>query len=453
MNHFDFCILGSGIAGLSSALFLEKHGKVCLISNTKLFSGSTPLAQGGIACTENPLDSFESHIQDTLKAGEYKNNLDAVKTLVNNAPLAIENLKKWGVKFQKTRHLEGGHSFPRILHNNDESGKIISNQLIKRVLESKNIFIKEFNDVYFLDSDNNYVSSYDLKNNIHNNFFYKNLIIATGGYSSLYNFSTSPKENLGTGISLAIKNNIITQDLGKIQFHPTVLNIPRSPQLLLTEALRGDGATIIDQNKNEIVNPLSTRQKVSLAIFESQKKGNEVFLNTTMIKNFKNKFPFLFKTLTTDFNLDPSKNLLPITWGAHYCMGGIKTTLFGQTNKKNIYAVGECANTGVHGNNRLASNSLLEGIVFAKKCSEHIINNNFYKTNQNNKYLEKTKNIVYKNKSQILPNIKNILSKYFSIERNEKSINKGVKILNEMQALNIKDENLLTLAKEIFKDI
>jgi L-aspartate oxidase len=449
MNHFDFCILGSGIAGLSSALFLEKYGKTCLISNNKLFSGSTPLAQGGIACIENPLDSFESHMQDTLKAGEYKNNTEAVRILVNNAPLAIEHLKKWGVQFKKSKHLEGGHSFPRIFHNNDKSGKEISNKLIKKVLDSKNIFIKEFNDVYYLNSENNYVSSYDLKNNIHNNIFYKTLIIATGGYSSLYNFSTSPQENLGTGISLAIKNDITTKDLNKIQFHPTVLNIKRSPKLLLTEALRGEGSVIIDQNNNEIVDPLNTRQKVSLAIFKSQKKGHEVFLDTRMIKNFNTKFPFLFKALTSEFNLNPQKDLLPISWGAHYCMGGIQTNLFGQTNKNNIYAIGECANTGVHGNNRLASNSLLEGVVFAKKCSDHITNNNFYNFNKNS-YIKRN-NLIYEKEITILNEIKNILSEYFSISRNKESIKKGVELLNKVEIKNIKDDNILCLAKQIFK--
>ncbi len=475
-THVPFLVIGSGIAGMSTALHLSKLGKVILCTKSKLISGSSPLAQGGIAGVINKNDSFESHIQDTMNAGRNTNNKKAVELLVHQAPEEIQFLENLGVRFEKDQHLEGGHSFPRVSNSKDISGKIIIETLAFNILANRNISIMENTELCKIDAQNKSISSRSNNTNNVNRIFAEYIIVATGGYSSLYQDSTSPKENMGDGISLCINAGIATKDLDKVQFHPTVLNKKREnkPQLLLTEAIRGFGAKIIDKNGKEIIDALQPRDIVSKAIYyeeKKQKSKNCVFLDARNIKNFSTKFPFIANILETEFALNAEKNLLPITFGAHYCMGGIKTNIWGETSTPDIYAVGECAHTGVHGNNRLASNSLLEGLVFARQIAKSISNkiknknkkyseNRIYKENKNETVYDESEEKYAQYNSEFLETIKNSLSQYLSIEENKikklENIQIVQKIFKDLEKNNYKlsyrNKNILTLVQRLAKD-
>ena len=483
--NVQFIIIGSGIAGMSTALHLSKLGNVTLYTKSKLISGSTPLAQGGIAGVIDAKDSFENHIQDTMKAGGYANNTQAVELLVHRAPEEIKFLHKIGVQFEKDQHLEGGHSFPRVSNIKDISGKIIAEVLAQNVHANTNITIQEHATVYEIDpNDMSIVYEQNQKKYKHFSDF---IIVATGGYSSLFQNSTSPQENMGDGISLCINAGIKTKDLDKVQFHPTVLQKKRKnkPQLLLTEAIRGFGAKIINKEGNEIIDALQPRDIVSKAIYNEElrnitnNKKNPVFLDARNIINFSTQFPFLANVLATEFSLNPEKELLPISFGAHYCMGGIETNIWGETSSKNIYAVGECANTGVHGNNRLASNSLLEGLVFARQIAIDIQTKieNLKKKRKKIKYQKKLEqleqleerkereeiekleeNNIYN--QEFLKTIKKTLSQYLSIEENKEqkkeNIKTAQKIFNTIEThkifLSETNKNILVLVQELVKD-
>ncbi len=474
-------VIGSGIAGMSTALHLSKMGKVTMLTKTKLISGSTPLAQGGIAGVINPKDSFEKHIHDTIKVGGFTNNKSTVEILVKNAPQEIHFLRKLGVPFEKDQHLEGGHSFPRVSNVKDISGKIIAETLAFHVLSNKNINIIENAEVLSLEDTTCNFKKIIFRHHINNSNIKKIIrskyvVFATGGYSSLYNASTSPKDNLGDGISICLNAKIKTKDLDKVQFHPTVFKINRKknqPQLLLTEAIRGFGARIINQDEDKIIDALQPRDVVSRAIYIAEKNGDNVFLDARNIENFSKHFPYVSSVLQKEFNMNAEKDLLPITFGAHYCMGGIETDINGETSVKNIYAVGECANTGVHGNNRLASNSLLEGVVFARQIAKHITKKQ--ENNLNNlEILEKVEDLecieeieeinkISENtelNNQFLDIIKNTLSQYLSIETDLIKKRENIKLAQEIfqkfenkkSELSQKNQNILLLVQNLAQD-
>ncbi len=440
----SFAIIGSGIAGMSTALHLSQFGNVVIYTKSQVISGSTPLAQGGIAGVVSKDDTFESHIEDTINAGRGENKRSVVEVLVRNAPQEIQFLRDLGVPFEKEQHLEGGHSFPRISNVKDISGKVIAEVLAFNVLANKNITIQEYADVYHLDAQKKQIS-YRKKNkkySVVSDF----IIIATGGYSSLYRDSTSPKENMGDGISLAIEAGIKTKDLHKVQFHPTVLNKQRDnkPQLLLTEAIRGFGATIINTEGEQFIDPLLPRDVVAKAIYDEeqrQKSKNCVFLDARKVPNFADHFPFITETLQNEFFLDPQKEVLPITFGAHYCMGGIETNILGETSCTDIYAVGECANTGVHGENRLASNSLLEGVVFARQIARDIAkkiknkNRIWHKEREERMICDEVSSdhgISDSYNTIFLQTIRNTLSQYLSIETEKEKKQKNIQIAKDV---------------------
>lgn len=457
MKSYNFCIIGSGIAGMSASLRLADHGSVCIITKGPLISGSTPLAQGGIsAVTDVKNDSFESHFQDTLNAGRNTNNKKSVKILVESGPEIIKDLQNWGVKFAPNQHLEGGHSFPRIWNAKDRTGNNIAQTLAKNVLKNKNITIEENSAAFHCNPSENIISSQNFSTNTTFQIQYNFLIIATGGYSSLYAASTSPPGNTGDAIAMAMNAGIETKELSKIQFHPTVLKKKRFPRLLLTEAIRGAGGKIVNENNQEIIDPLLPRDIVSKAVWESEKNGENIFLDGRHIEKFHSQFPFITNILLTEFQIDPLKELIPITFGAHYCMGGIETDIFGKTNINNIYAIGECANNGVHGNNRLASNSLLEGLVFAKQAVQNICST---KNRINNSLQNKPKNtspiFISSDKpkeEQFFITIQNTLYLYISIERTKKNIMKAENIFNTMSPFSTREQNALTIAKAIVAD-
>jgi len=376
-NKFDYIIIGSGLAGLTTALTLKDSGSVVIITKKNRFDSSTNLAQGGVAAMINKKDRIAWHIEDTLKVGDYHNKKNAVTLLVKNSREAILWLKNQGVSFDTVPSLEAGHRLARVIHTSDFTGQDIENTLLKKVTENKQINIFEDTLAVDLIVENNICQGVFVlsKKNEIIPLFAKAVILATGGAGQVYQWTTNPSISTGDGIAIAKRAGADISDLEFIQFHPTALKYKVFPLFLLSERLRGEGAKLIDEKGNRFVEELISRDKLARAVYEKQKES-EVYLTMAHInkKEIIKKLPNIYKRLKT-YGFDLTKDRIPITPAAHYQCGGVTTDLNGKTSVKNLYAVGEVANTGVHGANRLASNSLLEAIVFGKQVSNYIKNN------------------------------------------------------------------------------
>jgi L-aspartate oxidase len=461
----NFVIIGSGIAGMSLAIRLAEMNipqKIILITQSTLISGSTPLAQGGIASVSSNSDSFQNHFLDTLAAGRKKNNPEAVKILVESAPQAITDLQRWGVQFHTDLHLEGGHSHPRIFNTGDSSGKTIATALahtVQKKAQAGKIEIREnsiFSGILQNSDETLSISYYDKVQKKNEEIDAEKLFIATGGYSSVFANATTPKELTGSAIAVLMQAGVETKNLDWIQFHPTVVDLPRNPRLLLSEAIRGAGAKIVNQNEEEICDPLLPRDRVSQNIFSAQ-KSQKIFLDARHILDFPEKFPEIFSSLQNDFALNPLLDLIPIKPAAHYCMGGISTDIFGRTSIKNIFALGECANTQVHGKNRLASNSLLEGLVFSQQICTFLSQekNSTPKKTCTVKTPEKfpEKFIISSKKDETAKNeMQNICSSYLGIARSEAGIKTGITQIERVHPHGSEEKNMKILITQILKD-
>ncbi|MDI3311622.1 MAG: L-aspartate oxidase [Thermoanaerobacterium sp.] len=388
----DYVIVGSGIAGLNAAYLAKDYGEVFLLTKDRLSHSSSSLAQGGIACVMSKSDSFESHIEDTIYAGAGLCDREAVEVLVKEAPSNIKRLINLGVKFDKRDGelelgREGAHSSNRIIHAGDYTGREIINGLMG-VLNCVNIF----EDTLVLDLlvEDNIVKGVLAKNLISDRFFIvwaKVVILATGGAGNLFLNTTNPDTSTGDGISLAARQGAVLKDMEFMQFHPTALHDKDGERFLITEAIRGEGGILRNERGVRFMpfyhqlNELAPRDVVSRAILSeiSKSKINYVYLDVSNIdKNlFKKRFPSIFDKIQK-MGIDIEKDYIPVSPAAHYYMGGIATDLNGETTIKGLYACGECACTGVQGANRLASNSLLEGLVFSTRAvnnSKKYLNN------------------------------------------------------------------------------
>lgn len=383
MNKFenlyaDVIIVGSGISGLYAALNLPTNLKIILLTKDKLKESNSYLAQGGISVAKNDLD-MPIYIKDTMKAGKYKNDINAVRTLVNESRENIEKLISFGVTFDSADGnllytKEAAHSTNRILHIKDETGKSIMEVLCSEVQKRSNIKIFEYTYCADLIKKNNKcIGVIALGSDTQYNIFSKVVILATGGIGGIFKNSTNKRHITADGICIATKNNIKTENLNYIQFHPTALfnkeNNDRS--LLISESLRGEGAILINTKGERFVDELLPRDVVTQAIYNELSKSNSshVYLSLAhMDKEYiKNRFPFIY-TQCLKHGIDITKDSIPVCPAQHYFMGGIKVDINSRTSLKNLYAIGECSCTGVHGANRLASNSLLEGIVFSQRA-------------------------------------------------------------------------------------
>lgn len=377
---YDYLIIGSGLAGLSCALASANRGSVLLVSKRNLQESNTWYAQGGIAVVWSKTDQFQKHSEDTFRAGHYHNKKKAVDFIVRHGPEALQKLIKLGVPFSKTDQgsfelsLEGGHQEKRILHSKDSTGKAIEQTLLFHIRQNKNIVIKE--KVFAKDLCVKNTVCYGaefIENKKIVQYFAKRTIIATGGLGQAYALTTNPKIATGDGIAMAFRAGCTIKDIEFIQFHPTALQTKQSPLFLLTEALRGEGATLINSKgerfmlKVHTLAELAPRDIVTKAIVEEQKSGS-VFLDLRGLNQqiLRQKYTHIYHTLLKE-NFDSANEPIPITPAAHYSCGGIKTDLHGKTNIDNLFAIGEVACTGFHGANRLASNSLLEAAVMGEQ--------------------------------------------------------------------------------------
>ena len=390
----DVLIIGSGAAGLTAALELADRFNVLIISKETLVDSSTWYAQGGIAAVLAKEDSTESHIKDTLIAGDGLCDEKAVRFCIENGKSAIDWLVSSGVNFTKNDstkdfHLtqEGGHSHRRIIHAADATGREVSNSLAAQVLKNKKIKILENHlAVDLIVSENKCRGAY-----VFNKSEEKVLtisagasILATGGASKVYLYTSNPDGASGDGFALAWRAGCILSNMEFNQFHPTCLYHPEAKSFLISEALRGEGAKLKNYKGEEFMHKydsrkdLAPRDIVSRSIdAEMKKTGNDnVFLDISHKDNEETKkaFPTIFKKCL-EFGFDITKEPIPVVPAAHYTCGGVKTDLNGKTNIQNLYAIGETSCTGLHGANRMASNSLLECVVFAKSSAEDIKSN------------------------------------------------------------------------------
>lgn len=410
----DVLIVGSGVSGLYSSLNLRDDLEILLATKSDLQKTNTSLAQGGISTARDEND-IELFIEDTLKAGKYKNNVDAVKILAKESESKIIDLINLGVDFDIDNNnlkytKEGAHSTNRIVHIKDKTGKGVEDTLINRVKEKENIHIYEYTYLVDIIKDKNKcLGAVLIKDNIQFNIYAKKVILATGGIGGVFKNTTNQKILNGDSIAIALKHNIKLKNLDYIQIHPTAFfeDEKGERRLLISEAVRGEGAKLIDINGERFIDELLPRDIVSKAIFNQMKKTNSSYVNldlTFMDKEYVIKrFPYIYSECLKR-GVDITKDYIKVSPAQHYFMGGIDVSLDSKTSLENLYAVGETSCTGVHGANRLASNSLLEGLVFSKRASDSI-NNTIDDINITIKIVDKLKeniNDIRKNNKKIV---------------------------------------------------
>lgn len=383
MNYsYDFLIIGSGIAGLNFAIGAAKCGSVAIITKKELMESNTNYAQGGIAAVLNKKDSFKQHIEDTLKAGCYLNNRKAVAIMVREAPKQIQALIDFGVGFNREQgHLaltqEGGHSARRIAHVKDATGKEIERALIFNARHNKNITTFESHIAVDLISKKNKCLGavvFDNERKKIDVFLGKAVILATGGAGQVFSRNCNPKIATGDGIAMAYRAKAKIKDMEFFQFHPTALAKKGKPTFLISETVRGEGGILKNKAgeafmaKYHLLKDLAPRDIVSRAIYRESKMG-PIYLDIRHrgSANIKKRFPYIYNELWW-YGVFMDKEMIPVAPAAHYLCGGIATNTYGETNIKGLYAFGEAARTGVHGANRLASNSLLECMVFSSRA-------------------------------------------------------------------------------------
>ncbi|SHF00030.1 MULTISPECIES: L-aspartate oxidase [Caloramator] len=415
----DVLIVGTGIAGLFTALNLDENINVILVTKSNITDSNSYLAQGGISTVydENDIEDF---IIDTLNAGNYKNKPEVVYIVAKESKDVINSLINFGVKFdsingQLLYTKEGGHCKNRIVHHKDYTGKHVIETLSLKLKDRKNIkIIKNTTLIDLIVKNNKCLGGIFLNNDKLLNIYSKYTVLATGGIGGLFKNSTNTRILTGDALSISLRHNIKLKDIDYIQFHPTALYQKSADRMfLISESLRGEGAILKNIYGQRFVNELLPRDKVANKIWEELKLNNcqYVYLDISHLNNeyIKKRFPLIYNTCL-DYGIDITKSPIPIRPAQHYYMGGIEVDELSRTSMNNLFAVGEVSCTGLHGNNRLASNSLLEGLVFGRRCANYI-NKNIY--NKEVEILDCNKNIdeiALENK--IL--FKNLLKKYRS---------------------------------------
>ena len=382
----DFLIIGGGVAGLRAAIEVAPKGSVVVLTKDKPAESSTGYAQGGIAVALSDEDEVGIHYRDTIKAGNGLCEEKAVEVLVEEGPEVILELISWGAEFDRegsrlafTR--EAAHSRRRILHaHGDSTGKELERVLIKKVRTFPSVSRYDFAfTTDLIIEDNRCVGAAALRDKEIIPIYAKAVILATGGAGQLYSRTTNPMIATGDGIAIAYRAGAVLEDMEFIQFHPTTLYSPSAPQFLLSEAMRGEGAILKNIHGKRFMPQyhemaeLAPRDIVTRAIISEmvETKAKHVYLDLTHLdKNFvKKRFPRIYSTCL-QFDIDITEDLIPVSPAAHYIMGGVKSGLNGETNINGLFTAGEAACTGVHGANRLASNSLLEGMVYGARAGK-----------------------------------------------------------------------------------
>lgn len=437
----DFIVIGSGIAGLNFSLEASKYGKATILTKKDVMESNTNYAQGGIASVLDKYDSYESHIEDTMRAGCYHNDAKVVEYLVRKGPKMVKKLLDLGTPFEQKRGVlkltrEGGHSCHRVAYAGDMTGHAIEKTLVNTVKGNKDISVFENTIVIELIVMDGkcygvqYLDGKDVKE-----LYGKAIILATGGAGQIFKKTTNPEIATGDGMSMAHRAGAEMEDLEFIQFHPTSLNKKDAPPFLISEAVRGEGGKLKNSegrrfmHKYHEMEELAPRDIVARAI-EREAQNGEVVLDISHedSKILKTRFPNIYKKLL-EYGIDMTIQPIPVLPAAHYICGGVKVNLKGETNIRNLYAFGEVSRTGVHGASRLASNSLLESMVFSNNILESV------------KGLEgdvdgikvKKPNYVEFDARKAKTEIQEVMWKYVGLIRNEEGLKKAVIELEKIE--------------------
>lgn len=387
----DVLVIGSGIAGLSFALKIADSAQVVIITKKDKAESNTNYAQSGIAAVFSPSDSFETHVKDTLDCGDGLSKRAIVEKIVKDGPARVQELVELGVKFSRTATgkidlgMEGGHSKRRIVHAKDLTGQEIEAALLNAIAKTPSIRVFENHVAINLVIDQNRCLgcyALDSENSVVRNFTAKITVLATGGIGRVYLHTTNPNIATGDGIAMAYRAGATIMNMEFTQFHPTYLYHPNEESFLISEALRGEGAILRDKSGRQFMGDyhpmkeLAPRDIVARAIDQELKKSGDdcVFLDISSKdpQFVRSRFPGIYEKCLS-FGVDITKSPIPVVPAAHYCCGGVRTTIAGETDIKNLLAIGETACTGLHGANRLASNSLLEALVCAHYAAKTCI--------------------------------------------------------------------------------
>jgi len=473
----DFLVIGSGIAGLSFAIQASKYGKVTIITKKGLMESNTNLAQGGIAAVLDKNDSFESHINDTLRNGCGLCNRKSVETLVKNGPRAIDWLIAQGVEFDKKKDkialsMESGHSMKRIVHRGDYTGKEIEEALVTSVRRNGILAYENCLALDLIVKDRRCCGAevLSLKEGKVMAFLSRATILATGGVGQIYAQTSNPYIATGDGIAMAYRAGAKLEDMEFIQFHPTTLQRKDEPNFLISETVRGEGGILRNASGEAFMEryheaqDLAPRDIVSRAVFEELKRG-EVYLDLRRKERafILRRFPTIYKECLRH-GIDITKDLIPVVPAAHYICGGIKVDLNGESSIAGLFAFGECASTGVHGANRLASNSLLESVVFSTLSvlrARSYLNSEFLGTvpqetplevedidGRGDEIREELQNLMWKYVGVVRRNdgLTYAISKLRDLEKKVERINKDV-----LRSSFVEMRNMITVAKLIAK--
>jgi L-aspartate oxidase len=448
MTTSDFLVIGSGIAGLNFALQAGEYGSVCLVTKKDAVESNTNFAQGGIAAVFSKTDSFMLHVRDTLKSGDGLCDKHAVEIMVKQAPDEIKNLMALGATFDKDVKAgglqlgqEGGHSRKRIVHRGDMTGAEIEKAMIAaakangiRIFEKHLAF-----DLILKDGACIGARVFDIGKRRVVDFFAKSVAIATGGLCEIYENTSNPSIATGGGLAMGFRAGCEVEDIEFVQFHPTALRRKGMPFFLISEAVRGEGARLVNANGKRFVKELALRDEVSRAMLRESKSGNVYLDMTHMGKAFvRERFPTIYRTCLEN-GIDITKYKIPVEPVAHYTCGGLKTDIDGKTNIPGLYAFGEVACTGVHGANRLASNSLLESLVFSSRAAAsahayNVMEIGFANTRQMSVSSERP--------TELKTRLKSVMWKHAGIVRSEKGLIKAIRDISLMQAYMSKKEGV-----------
>jgi len=457
MNHYDYIIVGSGIAGLYIALLAIERGSVLILTKGSIDDCNTKYAQGGIAVAMGKDDSPELHFQDTMAAGDGLCNAEAVRILTDEAADCIADLINSGVPFDTldgeiTLTREAAHSVPRIMHaGGDATGEHIEVTLSRHVRSTPTKILENclVSEILIQNGKITGVRSLDCRTGSVEEYHCRFLILATGGFGRLFKYTTNSDVVTGDGIALAFEAGAEISDIEFFQFHPTVLRLPGVAPFLISEAVRGEGGILRNVEGHRFMPDyvaeaeLAPRDIVARSIVYEMKKthSDKVFLDATHLspRLITTRFPHIYR-FCRDHGLDITKELIPVDPAAHYLMGGVKVNNWGETNIPGLFAAGETACTGVHGANRLASNSLLESVVFSKRvvqrtemtapprhCEEH--------SDEAISYCLPSREVLLKVPPLNLPNLQSLMWDKVGIIRSDKSLKEAVTILATWESL------------------
>lgn len=487
-SKYSAVVIGSGIAGLYSALKLEQQlnlpDGILLITKSELGESNSYYAQGGMVAVlkSNKNDSVSSHVADTIKAGAGLSELNTIKFISENSDKVVKDLLTFGVEFDRdengnfTLTKEAAHSVNRILHSGgDATGREMEIALCHTLQNHKNIKVYENSLAVDLLVENNTcggVVIFHEKNSEYETVYCKTLILATGGLGQLYKYTTNPVGATGDGFALAYNVGAELRDMEFVQFHPTALAFDDKKnhnRFLISEAVRGEGAKLCNKDRVQFMykyderKELAPRDIVARSIFQEMKATNttNVYLDTSDIPRDKliKRFPTIANKCL-DNGIDITKDLIPVAPAAHYFMGGVKTNLKGETSIKGLYAIGEVSSTGLHGGNRLASNSLLECVVCAYEVAEFLRNSDLSfdipKNEKFDKIISKYEIPNVKNKidvQNLKSKLKDLMWNNVGIYRNEKSLNDAINGLNELEKEFPKQDKYLSKEEYEFKNM